>query len=65
MVYDMERNQFVVDLDNVHSFLEVGQVGWTDLTKMMNQLNLFSVKETFIFAKLVITCYVKRKNGME
>ncbi|XP_039998619.1 nicastrin [Xiphias gladius] len=27
MVYDMENNQFAVDLDNVHSVLEVGQVG--------------------------------------
>nr|XP_057947361.1 nicastrin [Doryrhamphus excisus] len=27
MVYDMENQQFVVDLDNVHSVLEVGQVG--------------------------------------
>ncbi|XP_061696192.1 nicastrin [Syngnathoides biaculeatus] len=27
MVYDMENEQFVVDLDNVHSVLEVGQVG--------------------------------------
>ncbi|XDV28377.1 hypothetical protein PO909_031703 [Leuciscus waleckii] len=27
MVYDMERNEFVIDLDNVHSMLEIGQVG--------------------------------------
>ncbi|XP_034040001.1 nicastrin [Thalassophryne amazonica] len=27
MVYDMENNQFAVDLDNVHSVLEIGQVG--------------------------------------
>ncbi|XP_077411985.1 nicastrin isoform X2 [Vanacampus margaritifer] len=27
MVYDMENEHFVVDLDNVHSLLEVGQVG--------------------------------------
>ncbi|XP_077472285.1 nicastrin [Stigmatopora argus] len=27
MVFDMENKQFVVDLDNVHSVLEVGQVG--------------------------------------
>nr|XP_061795109.1 nicastrin-like [Nerophis lumbriciformis] len=27
MVYDMENKQFVVDLDNVHSVMEVGQVG--------------------------------------
>ncbi|XP_026230478.1 nicastrin [Anabas testudineus] len=27
MVYDMEKNQFAVDLDNVHSVLEIGQVG--------------------------------------
>uniref|UniRef100_A0A8C7Z009 Nicastrin n=1 Tax=Oryzias sinensis TaxID=183150 RepID=A0A8C7Z009_9TELE len=26
MVYDMENNQFALDLDNVHSILEVGQV---------------------------------------
>ncbi|XP_076004501.1 nicastrin [Genypterus blacodes] len=26
MVYDMQNNQFAVDLDNVHSVLEVGQV---------------------------------------
>ncbi|KAJ0011558.1 hypothetical protein NQD34_012533 [Periophthalmus magnuspinnatus] len=27
MVYDMETQQFAVDMDNVHSVLEVGQVG--------------------------------------
>ncbi|KAM3866169.1 nicastrin [Diretmus argenteus] len=27
MVYDMENNQFAIDLDNVHSVLEIGQVG--------------------------------------
>ncbi|XP_077086613.1 nicastrin [Siphateles boraxobius] len=27
MVYDMERKEFVIDLDNVHSMLEIGQVG--------------------------------------
>lgn len=27
MVYDMENGKFVIDLDNVHSVLEVGQVG--------------------------------------
>uniref|UniRef100_UPI0037E7ED1C nicastrin n=1 Tax=Semicossyphus pulcher TaxID=241346 RepID=UPI0037E7ED1C len=27
MVYDMQNNQFTVDLDNVHSVVEVGQVG--------------------------------------
>ncbi|KAK9538522.1 hypothetical protein VZT92_003685 [Zoarces viviparus] len=27
MVYDMQNNQFAVDLDNIHSVLEVGQVG--------------------------------------
>lgn len=26
MVYDMEQNQFPLDLDNVHSVVEVGQV---------------------------------------
>ncbi|XP_068587556.1 nicastrin [Cebidichthys violaceus] len=27
MVYDMQNNHFAVDLDNIHSVLEVGQVG--------------------------------------
>ncbi|XP_048019612.1 LOW QUALITY PROTEIN: nicastrin [Megalobrama amblycephala] len=27
MVYDMERKEFVIDLNNVHSMLEIGQVG--------------------------------------
>uniref|UniRef100_A0A672T6E4 Nicastrin n=1 Tax=Sinocyclocheilus grahami TaxID=75366 RepID=A0A672T6E4_SINGR len=27
MVYDMEKNDFVIDLNNVHSMLEIGQVG--------------------------------------
>ena len=26
MVYDMQNNQFAVDLNNIHSFLEIGQV---------------------------------------
>lgn len=30
MVYDMQNNEFVVDLDNVHSVLEIGQVSFTD-----------------------------------
>ncbi|KAM6989230.1 nicastrin [Tautogolabrus adspersus] len=27
MVYDMQNNQFTVDMDNVHSVVEIGQVG--------------------------------------
>ncbi|KAL1281143.1 hypothetical protein QQF64_015743 [Cirrhinus molitorella] len=27
MVYDMEKNDFVIDLNNVHSMLEIGQIG--------------------------------------
>ncbi|XP_051557452.1 nicastrin isoform X1 [Myxocyprinus asiaticus] len=27
MVYDMEKQEFVIDLNNVHSMLEIGQVG--------------------------------------
>ncbi|KAJ8272554.1 hypothetical protein GJAV_G00090570 [Gymnothorax javanicus] len=27
MVYDMEKGKFVIDLENIHSILEVGQVG--------------------------------------
>ncbi|KAF7692488.1 nicastrin [Silurus meridionalis] len=27
MVYDMQKNKSVIDFDNVHSFLEIGQVG--------------------------------------
>uniref|UniRef100_A0A8C1KEM3 Nicastrin n=1 Tax=Cyprinus carpio TaxID=7962 RepID=A0A8C1KEM3_CYPCA len=27
MVYDMEKNDFVIDMNNVHSMLEIGQVG--------------------------------------
>ncbi|KAI1901201.1 hypothetical protein AGOR_G00031860 [Albula goreensis] len=27
MVYDMEKGTFVIDLENIHSFLEIGQVG--------------------------------------
>lgn len=30
MVYDMQNKEFVVDLDNVHSVLEIGQVSFTD-----------------------------------
>ncbi|XP_056913660.1 nicastrin [Takifugu flavidus] len=31
MVYDMQNDEFAVDLDNVHSVLEIGQVGfWSD-----------------------------------
>lgn len=30
MVYDMQNNEFVVDLDNVHSVLEIGQVSFMD-----------------------------------
>lgn len=26
MVFDMQRNEFVMDLNNVHSMLEIGQV---------------------------------------
>uniref|UniRef100_A0A8C6PLK8 Nicastrin n=1 Tax=Nothobranchius furzeri TaxID=105023 RepID=A0A8C6PLK8_NOTFU len=34
MVFDMERNQSIIDLDNVHSVLEVGQVGLHGDTKL-------------------------------
>ncbi|AWP03680.1 putative nicastrin [Scophthalmus maximus] len=34
MVYDMENNQFAVDLDNIHSVLEVGQVGLRNDSKL-------------------------------
>ncbi|KAK5860341.1 hypothetical protein PBY51_021828 [Eleginops maclovinus] len=34
MVYDMENNQFAVDLDNVHSVLEIGQVGLRNDSKL-------------------------------
>ncbi|CAL8278900.1 unnamed protein product [Lota lota] len=27
MVYDMEKDNFPIDLDNIHSFVEIGQVG--------------------------------------
>ncbi|KAM6948790.1 nicastrin [Aplochiton taeniatus] len=30
MVYDMESEKFVIDLDNIHSILEIGQVGLRD-----------------------------------
>lgn len=30
MVYDMQNKEFAVDLDNVHSVLEVGQVLFSD-----------------------------------
>lgn len=30
MVYDMQNNDFAVDLDNVHSVLEIGQVLFSD-----------------------------------
>ncbi|KAM9439869.1 nicastrin [Clarias gariepinus] len=33
MVYDMQKNKSVIDFDNVHSFLEIGQVGlWNKQT---------------------------------
>lgn len=31
MVYDMQNNQFALDLNNVHSVLEIGQVCITDV----------------------------------
>uniref|UniRef100_A0A8C8I969 Nicastrin n=1 Tax=Oncorhynchus tshawytscha TaxID=74940 RepID=A0A8C8I969_ONCTS len=47
MVYDMKNNMFVIDLDNVHSILEIGQV--TNLVKNLQSstagLN-FSLVET-------------------
>uniref|UniRef100_A0AAY4BVM8 Nicastrin n=1 Tax=Denticeps clupeoides TaxID=299321 RepID=A0AAY4BVM8_9TELE len=34
MVYDMEKKKFVIDLDNVHSVLEIGQVGLREGTNL-------------------------------
>ncbi|XP_062843896.1 nicastrin [Trichomycterus rosablanca] len=34
MVYDMQNNKFAIDLDNVHSVLEIGQVGLRDGPKL-------------------------------
>ncbi|XP_031415855.1 nicastrin [Clupea harengus] len=51
MVYDMENKNFVIDLDNVHSVLEIGQVGLrrgTDLymhTDPISRRNNSSVNE--------------------
>lgn len=37
MVYDMQNNQFPLDLDNVHSVLEIGQVKKnTELTRIVS-----------------------------
>lgn len=36
MVYDMQNNQFPLDLDNVHSVLEIGQVKNTEITHIVN-----------------------------
>ena len=29
MVYDMQGDKFPIDLDNIHSLVEIGQVGLT------------------------------------
>ncbi|XP_029380568.1 nicastrin [Echeneis naucrates] len=34
MVYDMEKNQFPLDMDNIHSVLEIGQVGLRSDSKL-------------------------------
>uniref|UniRef100_A0A3Q3LR83 Nicastrin n=1 Tax=Mastacembelus armatus TaxID=205130 RepID=A0A3Q3LR83_9TELE len=57
MVYDMENKQFALDLDNVHSVLEIGQVGlradsrlWLHSDPVSRRNN--SVNEEGLIAKL-------------
>ncbi|XP_043990609.1 nicastrin [Gambusia affinis] len=66
MVYDMEKNQFPIDLDNVHSVLEIGQVGlhsssslWlhTDPVSMRNS-SVQEEKHTFLSDNDTVNFYI-------
>uniref|UniRef100_A0A3Q3X819 Nicastrin n=1 Tax=Mola mola TaxID=94237 RepID=A0A3Q3X819_MOLML len=48
MVYDMQNNQFAVDLNNVHSFLEIGQVGLRSDSKLWLHSDQLSRKNTSV-----------------
>lgn len=53
MVYDMQNSQFAVDLDNVHSVLEIGQVGVVP----DNFPFLHKICEEYVIALLLLKCY--------
>uniref|UniRef100_A0A671W029 Nicastrin n=1 Tax=Sparus aurata TaxID=8175 RepID=A0A671W029_SPAAU len=48
MVYDMQSNQFAVDLDNVHSVLEIGQVGLRADSKLWLHSDPVSMKNSSV-----------------
>ncbi|XP_073347489.1 nicastrin [Pagrus major] len=48
MVYDMQNNQFAVDLDNVHSVLEIGQVGLRADSKLWLHSDPVSTKNSSV-----------------
>uniref|UniRef100_A0A3Q3X814 Nicastrin n=1 Tax=Mola mola TaxID=94237 RepID=A0A3Q3X814_MOLML len=53
MVYDMQNNQFAVDLNNVHSFLEIGQVGLRSDSKLWLHSDQLSRKNTSVNDELI------------
>uniref|UniRef100_A0A8P4GFV9 Nicastrin n=1 Tax=Dicentrarchus labrax TaxID=13489 RepID=A0A8P4GFV9_DICLA len=53
MVYDMQNNQFAVDLDNVHSVLEIGQVGLHTESKLWLHSDPVSRKNSSVNDELI------------
>ncbi|TDH05653.1 hypothetical protein EPR50_G00124550 [Perca flavescens] len=53
MVYDMQNNQFAVDLDNVHSVLEIGQVGLRANSKLWLHSDPVSRKNNSVNAEVM------------
>lgn len=57
MVYDMQSNQFAVDLDNVHSVLEIGQVcivnSFSNLCVLLKTLTVILKEDTW-FLSLIL-----------
>uniref|UniRef100_A0A671VZN5 Nicastrin n=1 Tax=Sparus aurata TaxID=8175 RepID=A0A671VZN5_SPAAU len=54
MVYDMQSNQFAVDLDNVHSVLEIGQVGLRADSKLWLHSDPVSMKNSSVNNELIV-----------
>ncbi|XP_035287420.1 nicastrin [Anguilla anguilla] len=53
MVYDMEKGKFVIDLENIHSILEIGQVGLRTDSKLWLHSDPISRKNSTVNSEVL------------
>uniref|UniRef100_A0A8C8I2N6 Nicastrin n=1 Tax=Oncorhynchus tshawytscha TaxID=74940 RepID=A0A8C8I2N6_ONCTS len=57
MVYDMKNNMFVIDLDNVHSILEIGQVAVRSGTNLFLHSDPVSRRNNTVHDEVGVKCF--------